>query len=382
MISTNKMKTKILVSLLCSLNLISVQAQVYETRNRVIIKPNKQIIKIEKVKNCNENIKKGSIVVSELKKKNGDFDVTITKRDSLIQDQDLPFDKEVKVKFKSLPGDANLVIDEKDNSILHVNYWLSKREVIKAGTSIRMIKKKPDCEGKYVLYDEDVKPRIITSDTTIYLSPACDSNKNEEWFINSNIIIEIYKDSTIQSYFVNKYDLDGDYTIKLKNREFLSYRKNGFEFGAITVPFKYRYGDTKTVNGQEIKVNNEFIADANLGLFAGYKIARYRVRYETGKLKDLSNLGLTIGGFLGVSSTSIDSVSTTLSDNPLKKDEKISIGIISPGIGIMATVYNVQIGGFVGWDFGFGESGKKWNFNEQHWIGFGLGYSLSSFWKK
>jgi len=379
------MKSKILTfaTILTILTtLTSVQAQMYETKSYVKIPPNFEVTRTDKVKNCNENIKKGSVVVSEQKKKKGDFNVTITKTDTLKNDTDLPFDKDVKTKFKSLPGLANITVNEKDNSILQVNYWLNKKKTIKKRKHIKVIKRKLNCDGKYEVDKQDASIRVLENDTIVYLCKACETEKNEEWFVNSDIVIEVYKEAKIEYYLVNKYDRSADYTIKLKNREYLSLKKKGFEFGAITIPFKYRFGDTRTVKGQEVKVNNEFIADANLGLFAGYKLARYRVRYEGGKLKDLSNLGCTLGAFLNVSSTSIDSLSTTFSDNPLEKDKKLSIGVISPGFGAMFTVYNVQIGGFIGWDFGFGQSGKKWNFNGQPWVGFGLGYSLSSFWKK
>lgn len=99
-------------------------------------------------------------------------------------------------------------------------------------------------------------------------------------------------------------------------------------------------------------------------------------------LKDLSNLGCTVGLFINLSSSNIDSLSTNANKESLKKDEKASIGIISPGLGVMFALYNVQIGGFVGLDYGFGQNGKKWNYNGRPWIGFGLGYGLSSFWKK
>lgn len=356
--------------------------QTYETKNFIRIPANVEVTKTGKVKNCDEKVKAGSIVTSELKKKNGDYDVIVTKIDTIKSDTNIPFDKEVKIKFKSLPGKANLSVNEKDNSILQVNYWLNPTYIIPSQTYIRVIKNKINCDGTITIDKQDVTKRQISADTTVVLWKAKEGEKNEEWFKASDIIIEVYKDDKIDCYYVNKYDRNGTYTIKLDNREYVSYNKRGFEFGAVTIPFKYRFGDNKTVNGQEVKVNNEFIADANLGLFAGYKFAKYRVRYEGGKLKDLSNLGCTLGAFLNVSSTSIDSLSTTLSDEPLKKDEKFSIGVISPGFGAMFTVYNVQIGGFVGWDFGIGQNGKKWNFNGRPWIGFGLGYSLSSFWKK
>lgn len=356
--------------------------QTYETKDYIRIPANVEVTKTEKVKNCDELIKTGSVVSSELKKKNGDYDITITKTDTLKIDTKLPFDKEIKIKFKSLPGKANLSVNEKDNSILQVNYWLNPTYTLAQGTNIRVIKNKFNCDGTVSIDKQDAVKRVLSADTTVVLWLAKDVDKNEEWFKASDIVIEVYKDNKIEYYFVNKYDRSGSYTVQLDNREFVSYKKRGFEFGAVTIPFKYRFGDKKTINGQEIKVNDEFIADANLGLFAGYKLAKYRVRYEGGKLNDLSNLGCTLGTFLNISSTSIDSLSTILSDKPLKKDEKSSIGIISPGLGAMFTVYNVQIGGFIGWDYGFGQNGKKWNFNGRPWIGFGLGYSLSSFWKK
>lgn len=167
----------------------------------------------------------------------------------------------------------------------------------------------------------------------------------------------------------------------MENRAFISLPKRSVKFGPVTIPLKYRFGRSATIDGVKRTAKDECIADANIGLFGGYKFARYRVRNDGGKLRDRSSLGGSIGAFLSLSSTMIDSLSTHISPEPLDGDEKYNIGVISPSFGVMFSPYNVQIGGFLGWDFGFGSNRKKWNFHGRPWLGFGLGYNLGAFWK-
>lgn len=63
--------------------------------------------------------------------------------------------------------------------------------------------------------------------------------------------------------------------------------------------------------------------------------------------------------------------------------DTVSLAGIRAAFGGVAlhAAYNLQIGGFLGWDFGFGSDGAKWNFHGRPWIGLGFGYSLSGFWK-
>jgi hypothetical protein len=44
----------------------------------------------------------------------------------------------------------------------------------------------------------------------------------------------------------------------------------------------------------------------------------------------------------------------------------------------MTSIYNFNFGFFGGFDLGFGNSAKKWNFNNRPWIGFGIGYNITS----
>jgi hypothetical protein len=356
-------------------------SQTYQTRDYVRIPENVEVTKTFKLKDCNELVPAGSVVKYEKQKKKGEYAVTITKVDTLKKESSIAFDKEVKLTYKSHPGQANLIVN-KDSSVLTVNYYLNAFHKLESGETIRLLRYKMNCDTTFSVLSADAAPRKLLADTSVTLWKAFEKDKNMDWFKYSDIVIEVYKNGKITHYFVNRYDSKAAYTIELENRDYLKYRKRAVQAGAVTVPFKCRFGDTKNINGKEIKVENEFVADVNLGLFGGYKIARHRIRYEGGSLKDLSDVGCTVGGFLSLASTTIDSAGTVFSDAPLKKDEKVSIGTISPGLGVMLTLYNVQVGVFVGRDYGFGSNGRKWNFNGQTWLGFGLGYSLSSFWKK
>lgn len=356
--------------------------QTYKTKDFVKIPQGVEITKTITVKNCDEVIKAGSVITREIKKKNGKEEVTIVKVDTLKTDTKLGFDKAVPLKLSSLPGKANISASEKDGSTLLINYYLNPEHTLDSGTNIRIVYYKIDCDGKPFIEKQEARQRRLLQDTSVLLCKI--SNKQDtaaDWFKYSDVVIEVYKNDMIDYYLINKYDRNGSYSMQLDNREYISYTKRSMEFGAITIPLKYRFGYTRDIDGNAVKVNNEFIADANLGLFAGYKLGRYRVRNDGGKLKDLSDLGATIGVFASLSSTSIDSLSTAGSGTPLKTGEKISIGVFSPGLGIMLSIYNVQIGGFIGYDFGFGANGGKWNFHKRPWLGFGVAYSLASFWK-
>jgi hypothetical protein len=353
-------------------------AQTYETMSKVYIPSNAKIIKTVKVKNCDEVIKAGNIVKKEETKTNGTSTFTITKIDTLTNNKAYPFEKTITKEMTDFDGFANLSTDEKDKSILHVNYWLNGLNKLKSNDKVRIRTRELNCNKSYSEKDTSYR---LAKDTTVRLwkTPITDTTK--DWFQNSNLIYEVYNkmdSSKIEYYLVNKYDNNADYSIKLDNRDFISYHKRSIEFGPLTIPFKLRFGYSKN----NIAIKQEFSADLNLGVYAGYKLGKYRVRYEGTSLKDLSNVSVSVGGFLNLSSISLDSASTSVGKVPFTKDEKATIGIISPGIGLMVSVYNVQLGAFLGWDVGFGKDAKNWNFNNKPWLGFGLAYNLTGFWKK
>ncbi len=178
-------------------------------------------------------------------------------------------------------------------------------------------------------------------------------------------------------------DKEHEYVIEFGNREYVSLPEISYDFGPITIPFKYRFGYSTGQDPNKKVVSSEFAADANIGIFGGVTIGRYRTRYETGSgFKDLSRIHFTIGGFLNLSTTNLDSLSTTAGNKPFGEDEEKTIGVLSPGLGIMGVFYNVQVGAFIGWDCGISPKRKSWNFNNKPWFGIGLGYDLSALWSK
>jgi hypothetical protein len=371
-------KTKFLIFVLYFFVANNLVGQTYETLSKVYIPSSATIIKTVKVKNCNDTVRAGRIVKQEETKTNGSVTYTITKFDTLTSDRPFPFEKTITKELKGFDGYANISVDEKDKSVLHVNYWLNDFNDLDAGTRIRVRNRELNCNKSYTEKDTTYR---LQNDTTMTLCKSNVTDTISDWYQNSDLIVEVFdkKDPTkIDYYLVDKYDNSADYSIKLENREFISYQKSSVEFGPITIPFKLRFGYTKN----NIPVKQEFSADLNIGVYAGYKLGRYRVRYEGTSLKDLSTLSCSIGGFLNLSTASLDSVSTTAGKVPFTKDEKATIGVLSPGIGLMLSVYNFQIGAFLGVDVGFGSYAKSWNFNNRPWLGFGIAYNLSSFWKK
>ena len=286
--------------------------------------------------------------------------------------------KQLLKEMTDFEGLANLSVDEKDKSILRVNYWLNDAWKLDSNLKVKIRSRELNCSKQYIEKDTTYR---LTKDTSVTLWKTCIKDTAKSWFKNSDLIIEVFnitETDKVEYYLVNKYDNKADYSIKLDNREFIAYHKRSIEFGPLTIPFKLRFGYTKN----NIAIKQEFSADLNLGVYAGYKLGKYRVRYEGTSLKDLSNVSVSVGGFLNLSSISLDSASTSVGKVPFAKDDKATIGIISPGIGLMVSVYNVQLGAFLGWDVGFGKDAKNWNFNNKPWLGFGLAYNLTGFWKK
>lgn len=352
-------------------------AQVYETRNKVYIPKNATVIKSVLVQACNDTVQAGHIVKTEYFRKYNDRSYTITHIDTIDTVQIFPFQKEIKLEIAGFEGWANLTIDEKDKSKIHIHPWLNPENKVEAGNAVRIIKNTLNCEkendttkGKKLSLKKDTTYNLFRVD--IYDSTL---------FAQSSSYIEVYDTmnlNKIKYYLVDRYDRQGKYHLKLENREFISYKTRGFEFGPITIPFKYRFEHTEN----NIKVNSEFIADINIGVFGGYKRGRYRVRKEGDLMKQLANRSITVGGFVSLSTVTLDSLSTTAGEDPFNKDQTRSIGALSPGLGAMFSVYNFNFGAFIGWDVGFGSGAKNWNFHNKPWIGIGVGYGFTNFWKK
>ncbi|HEY5392381.1 MAG TPA: hypothetical protein VIJ57_09725, partial [Hanamia sp.] len=287
--------------------------------------------------------------------------------------------KTVETTFKNFGGWGILNSDEKDKSILHINYWLNHPNLLRK-VLITLGTRKIGSDGKLTAWKDT--SYFVVKDTTVYLQKLYDASYQlavkEKWFDAVNTQIVVYADSSkkkIAYYLIDKYDRNADYSIKLQNRESISFPYYSWDFGPVTIPIKQRFGYTKG----NITIDPQLQTDLNVGVFGGFTMGRYRKRYEAGEpgeLKDLSNLSFTFGGFLNISTAALDSTATTTGKLPFAKDKTATIGVVSFGAGVLTTFYNFQIGLFAGMDKGVGTNAQNWNYNNKPWVGIGIGYDL------
>ncbi|MBD3615362.1 MAG: hypothetical protein HUJ22_02230 [Gracilimonas sp.] len=166
------------------------------------------------------------------------------------------------------------------------------------------------------------------------------------------------------------------YFITLKNRQAVSFWGHNWEIGAITLPFKMHFGFEEN----NVKVPAEFNTDINISTFVGRRLSRVNYRYDMYEGMKNRNLNLSYGAVLGFSAQEIDSSSTYLSNNPVLT--KTSVPIFNLGVGLLFHISDFNLGVFYGWDFGIGTAATKWNFHQNDWLGFGLGYKIALFNKK
>lgn len=375
-----KIMTKVITLFLIILLIQKGYSQSYETRNKVFIPIGMTIKKSEMSKNCQENIQKNSIIQSNYTKQKDGKTFTISKNDTLKKDSLYSFDKEQIVKLVDFSGWVNIKEDEKDKSKLHLNPWLSNEHKVDSATIISVTNRTIDCSGKHTCI---TKKDTLKKDFYYRLTKIKKNDFvsiNSDWFKKSSTLVEVQNSiGGVEYYLVSKFDQDAEYYLELENRDFISLKKRSVVFGPVTIPFKYRSSHKK--NG--VNIESEFVADFNAGLFLGKNWGRYRVRYENKELKKLSDISCTIGPFLSLSTATLDTLSTTSSKTPFIKGQTKTIALISPGVGIMLSVYSFNFGIFGGLDVGFGSSANNWNYNNQPWLGFGIAYNVTSgFWKK
>ncbi|WET69065.1 hypothetical protein [Sphingobacterium sp.] len=226
---------------------------------------------------------------------------------------------------------------------------------------------------KGIEYTADIKDSI-KSDTELYLA----KDVPEVTMCPGSATVAVDKKDKsklhINYWLADKYDRDGKYYIKLKNREYVSFWHQSIEGGPLTIPFKYRPKFEK--NGKNI--SDEFTADLNIGAYLGYSIGKIKYMYRRNEEKEPSKWLVSVGPFLSVSKVEIDSTSTVSALEPLKI--KKNIATVSPGIGVMTSIYNFRLGVFLGKDIAIGETARKWDYHNKWWWGFGFGYNVGLLW--
>ncbi|SFB50617.1 hypothetical protein [Algoriphagus aquimarinus] len=201
-------------------------------------------------------------------------------------------------------------------------------------------------------------------------------NKNFLWaaYAKEKIVVPGDKPDESTIYF-KKYPENS--FIKLENREYIKLNFAAWEMAALTIPIKYRPGISKNSS----KVPSQAATEFNVSTYIGRTWGRLKYKNQAFEKIKPAGQAFSVGGFLGFNVVELDSTSTSLKAEKALK-EKETIVALSSGAGIVYNIMDFDFGLFLGWDIGFGETGRKWNYSGRHWIGFGLGYNISMLGKK
>jgi hypothetical protein len=308
-------------------------------------------------------------------------------------------------------GKANFYVDDKDKSVLYINYFLNSKKILNKGTVIEVLSPEYGCATPVVPVMTSRKKLTLRDDSTVFLRrvniPVAAKNTfrnklaskfhkntippnldvNTTWFANSEQIKVFKADgTTVDYYLVNRYDRNAKYVLELQNREHISYKHNSLDFGALTIPFKYRFGykrgNIETKDSKNDNVKDDVVSSFNIGLYGGYKLSKYSIINKAGTYVNRNFFSLRVGPFINLSAVTLDTLNTFAGESPLGKDVKLNIAVLSSGVGLMGDVKGVQVGVYGGWDFGMGSEARNWNYNKRFWLGFGVGYKITDLFAK
>lgn len=233
-------------------------------------------------------------------------------------------------------------------------------------------------QKKYIVADEEFTADIKDTakvDMVIYGTKDIPTNKKLPGWATVAIDKDDKSKLNLNYWLGEKYDRNGKYYLKLKNREYVSFWFNCIEGGALSIPFKYRPKFTKS----NIDISEQLTADLNVGAYLGYSFGKTKYMYRKNEDKEPSNWLISIGPFLSISRVEADSLTSLSAKVPLR--EKVAFATISPGVGLMTSIYNFRFGVFWGKDLAIGSTAQKWDYRKKAWWGFGLGYNLGLIWE-
>jgi hypothetical protein len=365
------------------------------------IKDSNTIIKYVSVDNCKTIVKAGNTLKTESTKQGENETFTITKEEKLTTNKTITTKRTIAIKMTGFGGKASLYTKEGKHGKTYVDFWLNPFNTVKKGVTVVEISKKLSCTkfdaNNPDPYDYTKGNKTILKKKATYsllkIAPSVVTawgTNIPDWYIHTDKIIEVYKadNVTIDYYLVNKYDRNALYELKFKNREYISFRTSKLEIGPLTIPFKYRYGFRKdtasVVQGNKtdyVDVNQEAIADFNVGIFAGWKVHQFGIRNEHGTSIQQPGSAITVGTFINLSAVTLNK-GNTRTTALITDDSTQTIASLSTGLSVMIDIQNFNFGLFLGRDLGFGSKAKEWDFNNRNWLGVGIGYNLNGFKKK
>lgn len=382
-------KLRYIILIYLSISSIAAQAQTTEFEGYFLLHDYHKVVKVVTVPDCPQTYIGPTGVaptVTTTKK------YTNNKSEIVIEHEQNPAagtltinaDKELRTPiYPDARGMCNLYVDDKDKSVLYVNYGLAKKHVLPSGAFVILNTVVYDCSGTPSFRPDSTHPRATTTKENIYsewVGGTDTVKQSKKWFINSDNIA-VYASAgggPVLYYLVRRYDGNTKYVLQLQNREYVSYYVRSLDFGALTIPFKYRFGFKKN----NIEIYDDITASFNVGLYAGYKVTKSSIINKAGTYKQRNHMSFRIGPFVNVSAVTIDSIASTVGKVPFKGTDKRNIAVLSGGLGFMADFKGVQVGLYTGVDFGVGPDAANWNYHKKFWLGFGVGYKLTDLFAK
>lgn len=143
--------------------------------------------------------------------------------------------------------------------------------------------------------------------------------------------------------------------------------KKSFDIDVITVGFKYRPATSV--------LPRQLTTDFNGNIYIGYRLDRFRVRYQDtpfGRKSTLGHRAITAGFFGGIGSTSI----TPWTTNNQQGDE-YNAAILSRGVALMFGVKDLTVGLGIGWDYLTDRDKNIWIYQNKSWYGLTVGLNLN-----
>ncbi|WP_435139076.1 hypothetical protein [Formosa sp. A9] len=283
-------------------------------------------------------------------------------------DSILPLGKEITIEKKSdnntdLVYYEKLTLDQKMINKMKFTYSKSTSDNVKRG-SVKLEEDKLFVNAWLSKKIENNKKQTEKVNRKNKSTPKIDSSTEDFTFKNNNGIFEKTKNTKEKDKKEDKWSRK-TYYFKLENRQSITLKYDEFFISAIIIPLKYRFRD-------DDKENQDFSSSFNINAFIGYSIGWTKFMYR----KDIENLErdqrVLLGPFLGSSVIELNN-SNTLN---LTESEKYNRGVISYGVGIGYAYGKFQMTLLYGWESAVGSKSKDWTFNNQPWIGAGLGFEL------
>ncbi len=202
-------------------------------------------------------------------------------------------------------------------------------------------------------------------------------NRNEKGSFKQGPASDYVAKKTIDSIPINPSE-GGKYYYVFKKRKDLtlpplyvqrfSYKQ--IEFGAATMPLKYRFSRTKRMNdGRKVDIPADVTTEVNVGFYTGVKWGNSSFYSDTKRSGE--HLAFMASLFTGPIKISLAADTV---DNTIKKNSN-QLGW-QFGLGGWLGIKKIELGFFGGLDIPLSKEGRKWDYAYQPWIGFGIGYKL------